>query len=106
MRCIKYQIEHRLLHLLCAIPAEVKQDHVETLKYTDPLSPKSCPEDTEPYTSDRHVNPPQHARAQGLEVKHGVILRSAHFLKEYRCVLSCWGTTGADVMLLVNEVQG
>lgn len=89
VRCIKYQIEHRLLHLLCAIAAKVKWDSVETLKYTDPLSPKSYPEETEPYTSDRHMSPPQHARARGFKVKHGIIVRSAHFLKEYSSVLSC-----------------
>lgn len=89
VRCIKYPTEHRLLHLLCAIPAKVKQDHVETLKYTDPLSPRVYPEETEPYTSDSHVSPPQHARAWGFKVKHGVIVRSSHFLKEYRSVLSC-----------------
>lgn len=86
---VKYQIEHRLLHVLCAIPAKVKRDRVETLKYTDPLIPRLYPEETEPYTSDRRVSPPQHARARGFKVRHGVIVRSACFLKEYRSVPSC-----------------
>lgn len=104
--CIKYQIEHRLLHLLCAIPAKVKWDHVETLKYTDPLSPKSCPEEIEPYTSDRHRSSPQHTTAWGFKVKHGVTVRSVCFLKEYRSLLSSYGTKRVDVMLFINDIQG
>lgn len=54
VRHIKYQIKHRLPHLLCAqssIPAKVKWDSTETLKYTDPVSPKPYAEEAEHYTS-------------------------------------------------------
>ncbi|KAF2973785.1 hypothetical protein EK904_004627 [Melospiza melodia maxima] len=66
-----------LLHLLWAIPAKVKWDCVETLKYTGPLGPKSYLEEAQPYTSDRHRSSPQHTRARGFKVKHGFSQKNA-----------------------------